>query len=588
MSNTNIADFYPLSPMQQGMLFDSLFNAESAVYTKQWQATLKGNLHIDAFGKAWKAVIDRHPILRTAFLWEKVRSPIQIVYTDCDLPLKVMDWRNMPDDEQIIRLNELLEEDRNAGFVLSRPSLMRLTAVRCSSNTTQFVWSHHHIILDGWSAAQIVREVFAHYDAIRTDHALTLAKPRPFRDYIVWLHQQDTAAAEHHWRETLLGFYEATPIGIGSRPETDREAIGPEEAGYHLVVPDTVISEAHKLSKQAGCTLSTVIHAAWALLLSLNANRDDVLFGALIAVRPENLPGIDDMAGVFINNVPIRIKIEAKASLKTWLHGLFLQQAKTRDFAYSSSAQIRAWSDVSGENPLFESLIVFQNYPNSALTTADGSLSASRVRDHELVKTPYALTLFVNPGSEFGLHFTYRTDRFPDTTIQRMASQLLGILFEMGARPETVLSRILSAVEPDWKNTRFAVSRDHHVKDKNDLARVTIEEVTDQRHIPPQTEIERKLVTAWKEVLQLERVGIHDNFFDIGGHSFRMFQLRNHLKDLFQIDFSMVDLFRYPNIHTLAQHIGCQMDSSTSADQERGRRRRQAVRRRNLKQKLSS
>src|ERR671918_2513532 len=207
----SIEDIYNLSPMQQGMLFHTLHAPDSGVYYEQVSYSLTGNLNVSAFKQAWWQVVQRHPILRTAFYWEEFNEPLQVVYRQVVLPWVEEDWRGVSPSEQQARLEAFLEADRARGFALGQAPLMRCALLRAAEERYYFVWSFHHLLLDGWSLPLVLKEVSACYEAYCGGRAISLKHPRPYRDYILWLQRQDLAQAEGFWRQALRGFTAPTP-----------------------------------------------------------------------------------------------------------------------------------------------------------------------------------------------------------------------------------------------------------------------------------------------------------------------------------------------------------------------------------------
>ena len=212
MKTDQIEDIYELSPMQQGMLFHSLYAPASGVYCVQFITGVTGSLDPGVFKQAWQEVMDRHAVLRTAFFWEELDRPRQVVHTQADVPLEFYDWRALAPAEQEERLSTLLRKDRERGFDLSEAPLMRLALIHLGTDSFKFVWSHHHILLDGWSAPLLFREFFTLYHALTSGQEVRIERSRPYRDYIVWLQQQDLSQAEAYWRRTLAGFTSPTPL----------------------------------------------------------------------------------------------------------------------------------------------------------------------------------------------------------------------------------------------------------------------------------------------------------------------------------------------------------------------------------------
>ncbi|NJM89924.1 MAG: hypothetical protein HC847_25040 [Hydrococcus sp. RU_2_2] len=219
MGIKNIENFYPLSPMQQGMLFHSLVAPQSGVYFEQFSYTFKGDFSIAAFDRAWQQVIKRHPVLRTCFAWEGLKEPVQIVHRQVKLPLIQKDWRHLSPSQQQEKLEVFLECDRDRDFQLTVPPLMRLMLIQLADNYYHFTWSFHHLLLDGWSVPLIFQEVFAFYQAFSKGQDISLASPRPYRDYIVWLQKQNLAEAEVFWRRMLNGFIAPTKLWRNQKRE---------------------------------------------------------------------------------------------------------------------------------------------------------------------------------------------------------------------------------------------------------------------------------------------------------------------------------------------------------------------------------
>ncbi len=438
----NIENAYLLSPMQQGMLFHSLYAPESGVYFEQLTATLAGDLRVEAFKRAWQQVADRHAILRTAFAWKRQEKPVQAVYKELTLPVEVIDWREFDPEEQERLLQERLAAERARGFDLSKAPLMRLLLIRTGEAEHRFVWSHHHILMDGWSLPIILKEVFTLYEAFAKGATVQLPPSRPYRDYIAWLQARDMAAAETYWRQALTGFTSPTQINVA------RTATSPESgsAELELRLPAGETQRVNALARSAGVTTSTVLQAAWSILLSRYSGDEDVMFGVTVSGRPESLPGAEAMVGLFINTLPMRAQVRPDAPLTEWLREFQTRAAEMRQYEYSPLVSVQAWSEVPRDKALFETIMVFENYPVDAalreqmLPGRSSSLSIRDVRSFE--QTNFPLTLVSGPGSELSLKISYARDRFDGSAIERMLGHLASLLLDMAARPQAALSEL--------------------------------------------------------------------------------------------------------------------------------------------------
>ncbi|MHC5737513.1 non-ribosomal peptide synthetase [Nostoc sp.] len=436
----NIDDLYELSPMQQGMLFHTLYAPESEVYFEQLVCILQGELNFTGFVQAWQQIVARHPVLRSAFYWEEIEKPLQMVSKQVDLPWEQLDWQNFTPDEQQHYLGDFLKCDRQKRFDLSQAPLMRFTVIQLEEYTYQFIWSHHHILFDGWSMQIILKEVLAFYEAHQRGEHLRLIPSRPYREYIEWLQQQDITQANNFWQKNLQGF--ETPISLtGNR----------EEGTYNeqtFQLSQTVTEKLQYAARQHHLTLNNLVQGAWALLLSRYSGESDVIFGATVSGRPPTLAGVDSMVGLLINTLPMRVQVNGKAELLPWLKQLQSQAFEQEQYAYYSLAEIQRLSDVPPGMPLFESLLVFENYPlDSAEHKTKKTLEISHLRCFE--RTNYPLTVVVNPQSQLSGRIVYDASRFEQETIARMIGHFQTLLAGMATNLQQEISQLslLSAAE---------------------------------------------------------------------------------------------------------------------------------------------
>jgi amino acid adenylation domain-containing protein len=459
-----IEDLYPLSPMQQGILFDSLLGEGAGVYYEQLSCNLDG-LDVRAFKAAWQRVIDRHTILRTGFVWEDLKEPMQFVQREASPVWVEQDWRGLAVEEQEERLRAYLRDDRARGVDLTGAPLMRLALFRKGGQSYHFVWGHHHLLLDGWSGALLLQEILAVYAALRGGASPRLEPSRPYGDYIEWLQQQDGSGAERFWRRELEGFTTPTPLG------SDRATAGAGgqslgRARQEVTLPAARTAELEALARRHRLTLNTLVQGAWALLLSRYSRQDDVLFGATVSGRPASLPGVETVLGNFINTLPVRVKVRPEAQLLSWLGELQEKQSELRQYEYSSLVQVQGWSEVPGGLPLFESLVVFENYPiGSAFDAASweqaAQLSLSDVRTDDLINFPLAVGVEPAPDSGLTLRLVYDPRRFDDDAAGRMLGHLRKALEAFALDPARPLKSLnfmpddeRRRVLYEWNDTR--------------------------------------------------------------------------------------------------------------------------------------
>ena len=461
----NIESIYPLSPMQQGMLFHSQLAPESGVYFNQWLCLLTGSLDRVAWQRAWQAVVERHQPLRTLFVWEGQAKPLQVVRGRAAMPCQELDWRGLSPDEQTVKLEALLQADRRRGFDLGQAPLMRLTLVWIGEGRYQLVWSYHHLVMDGWSAFLVLKEMAAAYEAISHGSEYRLESARPYRTYIHWLQAQDLSKAAGFWRAALKGFSAPTPLrgsGVdGGRADQDYEVA--EQVGRPC---SSLLSALRSFGGRHDLTLSTLAHAAWALLLSRYSGEEDVLFGSTVSGRPAELPGVESMVGLFINTLPVRARFSPQDLVVAWLKDFQSQLLALRRYEYSPLVEVQGWSEVRRGQPLFESLVDFVNYPvDASVWERRGALEISDMRYRE--RTNYPLVLAVGQRKELGIKILYDARRFDAAAIARMLGHFNTLLEGLVANPERRLSELPLLTEAErhqllveWNRTEAAYPKD--------------------------------------------------------------------------------------------------------------------------------
>ena len=433
----NIEDIYSLSPMQQGMLFHTLYSPESEVYFEQLVCTLKGQLNLSFFQEAWQEIVAKHPVLRTSFHWEEIEKPLQMVSQKVELPWMVYDWKHWDNLQQKEALESFLKSDRASGIELAQAPLMRFTLIQLETDSYQFIWSHHHILFDGWSMQIILQEVFDLYESYNRGESLQLKFCHPYREYISWLQQQDSSQAKKFWQQRLKGIEAPTPLVVDKLIDHKSQQETYQEISFKLSFEIT--NQLQSLAQKHHLTLNNLVQGAWGLLLSRYSGETDIVFGATVSGRTSELPNIDTMVGLFINTLPVRLQISGKEKLISWLKTLQSQQFEQEPYTYYSLADIQKNSDIPPKMSLFESILVFENYPvDSSKNASEKTLEITDIRCLE--RTNYPLTVVIIPNVELSGRIVYDTRRFEAETIERMIGHLQTLLAGMANHPELHLS----------------------------------------------------------------------------------------------------------------------------------------------------
>nr|WP_308737839.1 non-ribosomal peptide synthetase [Nostoc sp. 'Peltigera membranacea cyanobiont' N6] len=494
----NIESIYPLSPSQQGMLFETLSASESGIHLEQCILNLQAGLNVSAFEKAWQRVGDRHSILRTAFIWEDRDQPLQVVLKEVEFSLEQQDWCGLSLSQQQEKLEAYLSTDRLRGFNMTEAPLMRLALFQVGSNAYQFVWTSHHILIDGWCMPLIFKEVFGFYEAFSKGQDLLLEPSHPYRNYIAWLKWQDLSQAEVFWRGTLQGFKSPTPLGIEAEPITfsaQEERYGEQKA--HLTASATAALQS--LVRQHHLSLNIVVQGVWALLLSRYSGLEDVVFGATFSGRPPELVGAESMLGLFINTLPMRLQVSPQASFWSWLRDIQDQSFTQRDYEYCSQGQIHEWSEVPRSLPLFESLLVFQNYPVDSSAKRSVKHDINQPQDRSIgAQTKYALTILVGPSSELQFCIIYNRYRYESSAITLILEHFQALLNSIVDLPEQQMGTLIESISAD---------QIPQVRSPQKLVQKELEKDFDARNL-----WEFQLVQIWEDILDTHPISIQPTF----------------------------------------------------------------------------
>lgn len=430
---TDVLDVYEMTPLQAGMLFHSLYAPADTSYFEQYWCTLEGSLDIARFKAAWQAVIARHAVLRSECQWDGFDAPVQVVYDDVDPEWTFADWSGLSEAEGEAAFETWRVGDRQRGFRMDEAPLLRFALLRQGPQRWRFVWSFHHLLMDGWCGALLVREVFLHYGGNPLP-----APPPPYRNYVDWRAGQDMAAAEHYWRTSLDGIGVPAPIGI-ARISTGKSGV----AELRETLPVELSTGLKDMARRERLTINTLLQGAWSLLLSRYGAGDDIVFGAVLSGRPSDLAGVEQMIGLFLNTVPIRVDTNPQQPLIPWLHALQAEQRQREAFGFAALPDIQRWGGLEGGQALFDSLLIVETYPQSiadVVAVEDGAITVRDLKNYE--RTHYPVTLKVLPGSQMELALVFDTAHIAEAAAQRLLRHFATVLQAFVRRPSAQLGEI--------------------------------------------------------------------------------------------------------------------------------------------------
>lgn len=474
----NVASIYPLTPMQEGLLFHTQMNPGTGIYFMQYRYELNGKFNHTAFTQAWQRVVNRHDVLRTAFFRHNHQA-LQVVYKNVPPPVEILDWRHLTPAQQQTQLPQWMDEQLHTGFDLSQPTQLAITLIRMEDEKYQLIRSFHHILTDAWCFSLIMMDFLHFYHSLADDQGTALSStntpamppaPRPFQDYVAWLQQQDIAAAERFWRDNLAGFEAPTSLAVN----TQTSESGVSDVVVHLSQQQTEFLQ--HTAQQHNVTLNTLVQAAWGLLVSRYSGDEDIVFGVTVAGRPTDLEGAESIVGLFINTLPLRMNVNAKQSPQDYVQGIFSHNIDIREHEFAPLTDIQRWSDVPAGQPLFNSLFVFENAPiDPEMYQQQALLEVGEMTNR--THTNYPITVVIFPEAELGLQITYDHALFQRDSIDRMLGHFENLLVNLGLSLGQVLKQsnnitaslrdieLLSAAEQQqqlihWNNTRSEYPRE--------------------------------------------------------------------------------------------------------------------------------
>lgn len=537
MQKKEIQDIYPLSPIQELTLVYSLGVQKEDASFEQLEFRLIGEINVPKLKQAWSTVISRHSSLRTSFVWDELPNPLQVVHKNVSSIFTDVDWRHLSPIEQTKNLSTYLQADRNKGFDLTKAPLSRLKLCQLSNDCHILVWSLHHLIFDGWSIGIVLEEVFTIYDALCRDQILDLPAVPTYGQYIAWRQKQNIERTESFWRKTLKDFNKPTPLPNKGAFETVGGKLL-EEKRFRIKSETTVALK--QLAQKQKITLNIILQAVWALVLSRYSQKSDVVYGVTLSGRPVNLPQVEATVGSFINNLPLRIKLNERTSVIGFLKQLQKQNIELLEHQYAALPQIQQWRDATNNSPLFESLFVYQNYPYEGVNGKRyGHLTISRqTQQGPTIRTNYPLTIVGSLTQSLNIRLVYNRQLFRDDGMKELQENMVKFLDALARDPHQFLSELQLDHPPSA----------HDFQSLEKVRASALRPVLS----PPRTPIEKTLAKIWSDLLNVQNVGTTDNFFELGGHSLVVIQLITRLNTLFRIHLPLRHIFEGPTIEQLA------------------------------------
>lgn len=441
--NYPVEDIYPLSAMQAGMLFHALADPKAETYFEQISYRLHGKLDLDILEKSINEVVARHEILRTVFIHEGISEPLQVVLRTLPADFRVVS-RDQSFDTEHALLDHWRIQDRKDPFVLSKGSMVRLTVIPLGEDQTEVLWSHPHILMDGWCGSIIMQEMIACYQALQTGTTPQLPRYTPYKKFIGWLQEQDSKQAAHYWENYLSGYEE-----LATLPQKKGDTDSYENRVTEFTIGGETIKGLRDLAHAHKTTVYSVLQTLWGILLARYNNAQDVVFGSVTSGRPADIPGVESIVGLFINTLPVRVKYDAETSFRSILESVQEHMLESDKHSYYQLAEIQAILKL--QSPLINHFLDYANFPAGEelkrMNKSDYDLAITDVEVFE--QTNYGLHINIIGGEEITFRFTYNASLYDEEMIRGIQHHLHMIAGQILDNPDRAVSQLelISAAE---------------------------------------------------------------------------------------------------------------------------------------------
>jgi non-ribosomal peptide synthetase component F len=575
LARENVERVSQLAPLQHGVFFEALRTQGSGRMMYQACVELHGRLRPDVMREAWRSVVARHPALRSSFHYEGLDAPVQVVHRLADPPWRELDWRGDSPDACRARLPQFLAPERQQPCDPRSAPLMRLTLIRGDQDLFWLVWTFHALVVDGWSLAVVLGDVFRSYRELAAGQRLSAPPARPQWEYVAWLRGRDAGGAEEFWRSGLAGH--PVPLRLGD-VTTGAEAAGAVHAEVPVAVPGDLAATLDAFGRRHRVTAATLIHAAWAVALSRYCGRDDVTFGGVVSGRDPDFEGANDVVGVFINNLPVRVLLDQDRLVTDWLAEFQVQLAGMRQYFHVPLPTVHRWSGLPRDVPLFESFVDVTNYPMRKVWGAFGDVEMTDLQVS--APPPYPVALF-GVGGQRGWRLRLACDpaRFTPATATGLADLVTAMLRAIAADPGQRLADL-----PAWAHGRPLAELTRSgppgpatgaieagpAAGEHEPA-IALVPAAQSRHGRPADPLIELVAGVWAGVLETEPAELDESsgFFELGGHSLLAIKLVSRIRWSFKVDFTIKDLFADPTVAGCAAAVRSALSGDPGDSRER-------------------
>ncbi|MCR8937086.1 non-ribosomal peptide synthase/polyketide synthase [Brevibacillus laterosporus] len=435
----NIAKVYPLTPLQEGMLFHSIKDEQTSAYYLQMTATIHGDFDLPLFEQSMNTLIENYEVLRTVFVYQNLQRARQVVFKERRMQVYFEDITRFSDDEQKKYIETYKNSGKEQGFDLTKDVLMRAAIFQTNDQTYQFVWALHHIVIDGWGLGILIHKLLGYYATLKANKSIPREVTKPYSEYIKWLEKQNREEALKYWKN-YLDSYELHSEFPKNKKQTGKESYELKEILFTLDQDTT--KNLQQIANRNQATLSNVFHALWSILVSKYKNTDDVVFGSVVSGRPPEIQGIENMVGLFINTIPTRLHCNGLLSIDDVIKRARENSIQSTKYDYAPLYEIQSQSLVKQE--LIDHLVTFENYPDNNMDALEEALGFRIRIDNGEEQTTYDLNVVVAvaPWNEMMIKFSYNAKVYDSVFVTRMQDHLKNIVAQVINHPDVLLKDI--------------------------------------------------------------------------------------------------------------------------------------------------
>ena len=526
----DIEAIFPLSYMQKGLLFHHLSNIWDQGFLNV-ESRLTGNLDLSRFENAWEKAVERHSILRTTVHWENLEKPVQIVHRKKSMQIDFLDWSSHSPNEQKEKWSTLKTASRASGPDFEQGALLKLYLIKIEESLFYLLWPSHHLLVDGWSSQIVLKDVLSFYEMGSSSTQVNLDILPSQKSYLNWVKNQNRNFAENFWIDSFKGFERATLFDAQVRPS---ESNRPKVERIRLSKEDT--DALKEFGGRLKVTMNTIIQGVWSLLLARYFDTTDTVYGTTVSGRSGDFPNIELLAGMFANIQPVRNLIEDEKPFSDWFQEIQKKQQEARNYEHVGLDEITSFIGWPEARPVFDSLLIFENYPK---TDSDNkSIQISNFKSG--LTSTHPVTMVVMPGEQIEFALSTMADRIEGHTTTWILKNFEDILKYLIRSRVRTFSDLVAKIPPFSKHSNLVGYG---------------QEAADRKYTAPKNEIELRLVKIWERVFGMNGIGIHDNYFEIGGKSLlasRLFAIINKELD---VQLPPTTLLEHPTIKEISEII---------------------------------